>query len=209
MIDTHTAAFDSVGTTYDDAFTTTMLGETYRARTQTRLAQFRVGMRVLELGCGTGEDAVWLAQRGVHVIATDVSLAMLEQTRIKARRAGVEHLIETRLLDLNEPSLDTNECFDGAFSNFGALNCVRDLARVARWLAARVKPNGLVILVVMGPLCPWEIAAHAMHRDLQGAMRRLRRQGVVAHIREASCAFLPKRSNSQENLCARVSSRSP
>ena len=50
---------------------------------------FAPGQHMLELGCGTGEDAVWLAQHGLTVTATDASSAMLEQTRRKADAAGV------------------------------------------------------------------------------------------------------------------------
>ena len=50
-----------------------------RGATQRRLeARFSAGHRVLELNCGTGEDAVFLARRGVRVLATDLSGAMVE-----------------------------------------------------------------------------------------------------------------------------------
>lgn len=175
------ATFDSVAATYDDEFTRTPIAQMLRARTRSRLAQFRAGMRVLELGCGTGADAVWLAQRGVEVIATDVSRAMLEQTRAKARAANVALHVETRWLDLNAPTLDMDERFDGAFSNFGALNCVAELAPLAHWLADNIKPGGKLVLVVMGALCPWEIIAHAARGDWRGATRR-RRQDTIAHV---------------------------
>ena len=60
---------------------------------------FQPGDQVLELGCGTGEDAIWLAKRGVRVLATDGSPAMLEATARKAQAEGVSELIETRRLD--------------------------------------------------------------------------------------------------------------
>ena len=190
MLDARPATFDAVAETYDSTFSRTELGRLLRERTRTRLARFEPGTRVLELGCGTGEDAVWLAKRGVNVLATDASPAMLEQTRAKAQRAGVDAQIETQVVDLEKPPPlprlagegQRVGVFDGAFSNFGALNCVRDLKPLARWLAAQVKPGGRVVLVVMGPLCPWEIA-HAVHyRDWQTATRRLRREGVIANV---------------------------
>ncbi len=178
--------FDAVARDYDQTFSAMPLAQLHRARTRARLAQFRAGMRVLELGCGTGEDAIWLAQRGVNVIATDASPAMLSQTRDKAMRARVESRIETRILDLNKlsplPPPFQEGRVDAAFSNFGALNCVRDLRPLARYLAELLKPNAKLILVIMNPVCLWEIAVHLVRRDARGAFRRLQRGGALAHI---------------------------
>lgn len=46
--------------------------------------------RALELGCGTGTNAVWLAQRGFAVTAVDCSELAIEATRHKAEAAGVQ-----------------------------------------------------------------------------------------------------------------------
>ena len=46
-------------------------------------ARFAPGSRVLEMNCGTGEDALWLVHRGVQVFATDVSPAMLQVAQSK------------------------------------------------------------------------------------------------------------------------------
>jgi methyl halide transferase len=45
--------------------------------------------RALELGCGTGTNAVFLAQQGFDVTAVDCSSLALEQAREKAVDAGV------------------------------------------------------------------------------------------------------------------------
>ena len=45
--------------------------------------------RVLELGCGSGTNAVWLAEQGFEVTAVDCSSLALEQARQKAAAAGV------------------------------------------------------------------------------------------------------------------------
>lgn len=46
--------------------------------------------RALDAGCGTGADAVWLAARGWHVTAVDVSATALDRAREHARGAGQE-----------------------------------------------------------------------------------------------------------------------
>src|SRR5689334_6351618 len=45
--------------------------------------------RVLELGCGTGASAVWLAQQGFDVAAFDLSPRAIERARQRADAAGV------------------------------------------------------------------------------------------------------------------------
>jgi trans-aconitate methyltransferase len=55
----------------------------------------RIGGRVLELGCGTGKNTLWLAQRAQRLVACDFSPAML--ARAKERVPGVEfHLCDIR-----------------------------------------------------------------------------------------------------------------
>jgi hypothetical protein len=71
--------------------------------------------------------------------------------------------------------------FDGAFSNFGALNCLPTRQPIAEALAGWVRPGGQVVVVVMGPLCPWELGWYLLHGQPRPAFRRLR-PGVEAHI---------------------------
>jgi SAM-dependent methyltransferase len=55
----------------------------------------RPGERVLELGCGLGHDAVWMASQGAHVHALDTSATALAAARERADAAGVS-LVFTR-----------------------------------------------------------------------------------------------------------------
>lgn len=171
------AAFDSAAATYDADFTHTIIGAWLRARAHDWLgAQFRAGDSVLELGCGTGEDARFLAEHGVHVTATDASLAMLEVAH--ARLADTPLATTAHLDMINLPAGDLPGPFVGAFASFGPLNVLADHGPLAGWLAARIRPGGLVMLGMMGPLCPWEIGWHALHGDLCIALRRFRRDTV-------------------------------
>jgi SAM-dependent methyltransferase len=75
----------------------------------------------LELGCGTGTNAVFLAQRGFNVTAVDVSSLALEQARQRAGEAGVDvQFIEA---DINRVQLD-RPSFDFVFDR-GCYHCVR------------------------------------------------------------------------------------
>lgn len=179
------APFDTEAATYDAGFTDTRLGRWLRDMVQARLADaFPSGSRVLELGCGTGEDAVCLARRGVGVVATDAAPHMVQVTAAKAAGAGVAERVMPLALRAEDVGalVGSGRPFDGAFSNFGALNCVADLGGVARALARLIRPGGRVLLTLMGPMCAWEMAWYLGHGQPRIALRRLRPGGVTTTI---------------------------
>lgn len=173
--------FDSEAAAYDDAFTHTQIGRYLRGRVHERLAaRFKTGDHVLEIGCGTGEDAAFLAGRGVRVTATDASTEMLRVARAKiSATSAPPSLVDFAALDLkalpDDFALPQAGTYDGAFADFGPLNCITDWRPLAGWLANRVKPGGMVAFGVMAPFCLWEIAWHGLHFDFKTAFRRLRR----------------------------------
>ena len=136
-------AFDDLAVVYDADFTDTIVGRALRDTVWSHLDDtFGPSDRVLELGCGTGEDAVRLAARGIRVVATDASGAMIEMARRKALGRGCAGAIEFHCVDMeNLLSFLGTEKFDGVLSNFGALNCVRDLRALTESVAARVVPG--------------------------------------------------------------------
>ncbi|MCC6804339.1 MAG: methyltransferase domain-containing protein [Anaerolineae bacterium] len=165
--------FDALAPAYDRDFTASPIARHLRARVHARLDRhFQPGDHVLEFGCGTGEDALHLAGRSVRVTATDVSAAMLAVARAKT---ADQPLITIQPLDLNALPSDFPS-FDGAFANFGVLNCLTDWHPQAAWLASRLPPGGVAAFGVMSPLCLWEIGWHGLHGDFRTAFRRLRGQ---------------------------------
>ncbi len=192
-------AFDAFAEAYDNDFTRSRLGRLLRPRVWDILARhFSPGQHVLELACGTGEDALWLAQHGVHVTATDGSAEMVRKARAKAEERGGEEAreqgrgrIEVKQVSLQEVIEGhfggqwsvVGGRFDGVFSNFGGLNTIGEWRPLAEALAKLVKPGGKVILVPMGPLCPWEILWYVGHGQITTAFRRFR-DNVPAKIGE-------------------------
>jgi hypothetical protein len=77
--------------------------------------------------------------------------------------------------------------FDGAFSNFAALNCVADLRPVARGLARLLRGDAPALLVLFGPLPPGEMVVEAVRGRPRAAFRRLARGDVDARL--GGCAF--------------------
>jgi SAM-dependent methyltransferase len=172
--------FESLAASYDETFTRSHVGTAMRRAVWRRLdVAFAAPARVLELGCGTGEDAVHLAARGVLVLATDPATAMVAETRAKAAREGLADRVATRVLDAGSlAATDLDGPFDGAFSNFGALNCVPDLGVVSEGLARHVRPGGPVLLCLLGRYVPWEWAWFLARGDRRAAFRRLAPGGV-------------------------------
>src|SRR5579863_1282907 len=81
-------AFDTIAEQYDDIFTRSLIGRAQRDAVWHVLEEtFRAGDHVLELNCGTGEDALFLSRLGVSVFACDVSEKMIA---VAARRMGKE-----------------------------------------------------------------------------------------------------------------------
>jgi len=183
-----TTPFDELAEDYDRSFTHSACGRSLRARVWERAAKLFAGReRILDLGCGTGEDAVHLARAGHRVVAVDASPEMIRIARLKAAAAGVGDRIEFHVMTLEAVhALPRDEPLDGVFSNFGVINCVADPRRLAGTLAGRLARRAPLLFVVMGRYVPWEWAWYLAHGDRARAFRRLRADGVEwrgMHIR--------------------------
>ena len=150
------AAFDQLAQTSDAVWTDSPRGRAQRDLIWREIDPlFRPGDRVLDLGCGTGEDALHLQANGVQVHGIDASPEMVRQAI--ARGIGAELV---RIEDLHQ----LNGQYDGAISNFGALNCVEDLGGAGVQLARLIRPGGWLAISVMPPLCWTEIARFQFRR---------------------------------------------
>jgi ubiquinone/menaquinone biosynthesis C-methylase UbiE len=127
--------------------------------------------RTLELGCGSGTNAVYLAKRGFTVTAVDLSSLALEQASQRAKQAGVEVTwVEgdvTKLPDLGPP-------FDFVFDR-GCYHGVRrsNLAGFLETLR-RVTGSGSKYLVLAGnanephEVGPPQVHEHELRQELGG-----------------------------------------
>ena len=176
----HDCAFDEMAGTYDATFTDTTVGRALREIVWSRLEQvFRPSQRILELGCGTGEDAVRLASCGLRVVATDPSAGMIQIARHKALSGNCQERIEFRCVAMEDiGSFAADDVFDGVLSNFGAVNCVQNLQALVADVAHRLAPGAPLLWVVMGRHAPWEWVWYLMRGQWRKAWRRLRPGGV-------------------------------
>ncbi|MCX5125692.1 methyltransferase domain-containing protein [Streptomyces sp. NBC_00193] len=110
--------------------------------------------RALDLGCGEGGDAVWLARQGWHVTGTDISGVALERAAVHAAEAGVADRTAWERHDLAE-SFPAGEydlvsaCFLHTFGEFPR-------ERILRRAAAAVAPGGILLVVGHAGWASWQ-----------------------------------------------------
>ena len=84
------SAFDAVAFAYDETFGGWPAARFFRFRLIDSISRrVKHGSRLLDIGSGSGEDAVWLASLGYQVLGIDPSSGMVEVARAKAARAHV------------------------------------------------------------------------------------------------------------------------
>lgn len=165
-----TAVFDQHAASYDDV-AGSKLGIELRSRVWRHLAEhIDADSKVIDLGCGTGRDAVWLAQRCAQVLAVDASLPM---TEIAAERCTNHPNVEVRHADAMEVSVQTPA--DLVLVNFGVINCIGDHEAFGEKLHAMVRPGGAAVIVSMTRWCPIELAVGIATRNLALIRRRAAR----------------------------------
>lgn len=146
-------------------------------------AAFPPGSRLLELGCGSGEEAVALALGNREILATDISPRMALLTRSKAVAAKVGNRVQAVALPAGHiGALQPSILFDGAYASFGSLNCEPNLHAVSRSLARLLAPGAVFITSVMGPTCLFEMMWFLLHGRPSQAFRRLRRGWQLAPV---------------------------
>ncbi len=105
-----------------------------------------VSGKALEVGCGEGSDAVWLARRGWQVMAVDISQVALNRGRQAASDASVEWR-QADIMNWEPP----NEAFDLVAAHF--LHFIpADRAVAFGRLARAVRPGGRLLYVAHHPL---------------------------------------------------------
>jgi SAM-dependent methyltransferase len=183
--------FDALASTYDRLFTDSLIGRAQRQAVWRKLRTvFKPGSRILEINCGTGADAVFLAKLGVRVLATDSSANMIAVSQQRIEQNSLQEWVSTRQLAIEELAQIRSEApFDGLLSNFGGLNCIRNLETRAKDLAGLLKPASPAILCLMGPWCAWEIVYYLSRLQPAKALRRMRKDGACVRLRDCQGSF--------------------
>ena len=200
-----TLAFDRLAPTYD----TLVSGDAFlhqRAQTHAAFRRWiKPGFRILEVGCGTGLDTVFLAALGARVVASDPSDEMLSRTKRRVATAGVGDRVGILSCGLQElpqflDALDHSEGFDAIVSNFGALNCVATLDPLRTVSGRHLRPGGAVILGLIGRTCLWETLYFTARGERAKAARRRMANVAVAVAGVDVPTYYHRRSDVHECL---------
>jgi hypothetical protein len=176
-------AFNAAAPHYEEQFDALPAAKRVRGiMWQAYLRHFRAGMKLLELNCGTGIDAVMLGRRGIHVHATDISEGMLAEANKKIAATRLEAFVTASRLSFGEIRTLAGHQFDGAYSNFGGLNCAEDLRPIARDLSELLSSGATVILCLMPGFALWETTAFLLRGHFKKAFRRKERGGTLANV---------------------------
>ncbi|HMJ45735.1 MAG TPA: class I SAM-dependent methyltransferase [Ferruginibacter sp.] len=177
-------AFNRQAILFDEQYNGNTIIQYKRQRVREHVQQWLgYNSSILELNSGTGEDAVWFAQQGHTVHATDISVKMQEVLKHKAAALGLEEKISTELISFTRlEELKERKHYDMVFSNFAGLNCTHELDKVLGSFASLLKPGGIVTLVILPKFCLWEFLL-LFKGKFKTAFRRLSAsKGAQAHI---------------------------
>ena len=137
---------------------------------------------VLDVGCGTGENALHLAERGHQVLGVDAAPAAIERASAKARYRGIE--AEFRVWDALRLA-DLERAFDTAI-DVGLFHSVQDVERpvYANNLHAALKPGGHYLMLCWSERNEW---GYGPRRVTQGEIRETFADGwTVDSIEDAA-----------------------
>ncbi len=117
-------------------------------RTLRLLPSLTAGMKALELGCGEGQNSIWLARQGLLCTALDISEGQLAYARKDARAEGVEIDFRCQSIESYDAPPESYDLITSSHA-FEFVEAPFDLVkRVASWL----KPGGWFVLSTVHPV---------------------------------------------------------
>ena len=173
------ASFDIAAQTYDQSFTNTKIGKAQRNSVYKVLSKHLHHIKdILEINCGTGEDAIWLAQQNFNVLATDISKKMIAvgKTKNQYQNLTFDQLDITSIDEKND--LGT---FGLVFSNFGGLNCLpKDaLQTFLTNISKHLTKKGKLVLVIMPKNTLWEQGYFLLKGKFSNIFRRKKEMAIA------------------------------
>jgi SAM-dependent methyltransferase len=160
------SAFDSAAEEYDFTISNNYINTWIRERTIHELLRLTRPEDILvEIGCGTGAEAIVIARKVSQIVATDISSQMINLLRTKIRAKGLERKIIPIMASAAE-ILSINRVLDGrkpriVYSFNGALNCEPRLARFVDGLHSILADDGYFVCTIRNSICLSEAISHA------------------------------------------------
>lgn len=177
------SSFDKAAANYDSTFTNSAIGKTQRSFVRKHLSKLLKNYHtktILEINCGTGEDAIWFAKQGFEITATDISEKMI----IVAKSKQCFQNLNFKQADINTLSSHFNDKkFDLVFSNFGGLNCLlkTELQQFFKNASQLLTDKGQLVLVIMPKNTWWEQFYFLMKGNFKSAFRR-KKESALADV---------------------------
>lgn len=134
---------------------------------------------ILEINAGSGIDAVYFAKNGYPVLATDIADNAETFINNKIKVEAIKNLEFQKCSFTDLKSIEKRK-FNHIFSNYGGLNCAKDLEGIFSQFNDLLHPKGYVSLVIMPKYYPWEMAT--ILKGNKNAFRRWNKNGVLANV---------------------------
>lgn len=147
------AIFDKEAKNYDQWYKSKLGGFVDRVETELALSLFKptAGMRILDVGCGTGNFSVKLAEIGCKVVGIDISQEMLEVAKAKAKEKGLD--IEFINMDVCGMKF-SDEVFDGVFS-MAAFEFIKEPKKAYEEMHRVLKKGGHMLIGTINLESQW------------------------------------------------------
>ena len=176
--------FDIAAISYDKTFTNSSIGKAQRMQVYRYLKNVlnsKENQQILEINCGTGEDALYFNSLNHNVLSTDISSEMIQI----AKQKNSNNKIRFEVMDLKKiADKNFNTKFDFIFSNFGGLNCLseEELKRFFASAQKLLKENGKIVTVIMPKNTLWEKLYFSIKGDLKKAKRRNTNKNLAVNV---------------------------